>query len=190
MTKMTDERIRYMHDHGDYWRVDGYKMVLDFIVTQQQPATPEQEPVVTKEMVYAFHSALTDGALGQDDFKEIEHGLKAALFGYTHAQCKRCEELASKNDGFSELTALMQKSLEGDTARISELLDKLAALEARNAELEIVIQRKDEAISERTEMLQRAEKVINECEKSMNSPSGKRYVETLSAIAEYRKEDK
>ena len=40
----------------------------------------EQEPVtITNEMAFAFHGALTDGAIGEGEVKEIKAGLAAAF---------------------------------------------------------------------------------------------------------------
>jgi len=41
---------------------------------------PAQEPVtITNEMAFAFHSALTDGAIGEGEVEEIKTGLAAAF---------------------------------------------------------------------------------------------------------------
>ncbi|GGX01692.1 hypothetical protein [Undibacterium macrobrachii] len=45
-----------------------------------QSAQPEQEPInVTNSMAYAFHRALTDGTLSENELEEIKIGLRAAL---------------------------------------------------------------------------------------------------------------
>jgi hypothetical protein len=43
-------------------------------------AAPVQEPVaITEQMAFAFHNAITDGAIGTDDLMEIMRGLEAAF---------------------------------------------------------------------------------------------------------------
>ncbi|WP_308544755.1 hypothetical protein [uncultured Pantoea sp.] len=45
----------------------------------------KQEPVkVSYEMALAFHKALSDGGIGQDDLEEIKTGLEAAFCNITH----------------------------------------------------------------------------------------------------------
>ena len=40
----------------------------------------QQEPVaITEQMAFAFHNAITDGALGTDDMMDIMRGLEAAF---------------------------------------------------------------------------------------------------------------
>lgn len=47
-------------------------------------ASLEAEPVaVNDDMAYAFHHALTDGALGADEVEEIKTGLRAAFANVT-----------------------------------------------------------------------------------------------------------
>ena len=61
-----------------------------------QPA--QQEPVtITNEMAFAFHSALTDGAIGEGEVEEIKAGLAAAFAHITTPPqrteqnfCERC----------------------------------------------------------------------------------------------------
>ena len=50
-------------------------------------------------------------------------------------QSDQIKKLESKNAGLSDLTGLMQSSLEGDTQRISELLDERDELAAQNRQL-------------------------------------------------------
>lgn len=54
-----------------------------------------------------------------------QHNVELQLQLAAKDQC--ITELKAKNTAFSDLADLMQKSLEGDTTRISELLDQLAA---------------------------------------------------------------
>ena len=42
-------------------------------------ASPASVPEVTDGMAYAFHHALTDHSIGQEDLDEIKTGLRAAL---------------------------------------------------------------------------------------------------------------
>ncbi|SBM18674.1 hypothetical protein [Klebsiella oxytoca] len=63
------------------WRghVAGYKAMLE----ATQPAPTIQ---VTNAMAYAFHHALTDGPLGDDDVEDIKTGLRAAFATVTIRQ--------------------------------------------------------------------------------------------------------
>jgi hypothetical protein len=50
-----------------------------YINPPAQPA-PVQEPVaITEQMAFAFHNAITDGAIGTDDLMDIMRGLEAAF---------------------------------------------------------------------------------------------------------------
>lgn len=68
----------------------------------EQPA--QQEPVaITEQMAFAFHNALTDGALGKDDTMDIMCGLKAAFAHIAAPQpaqqscyCLNCEALSKE----------------------------------------------------------------------------------------------
>ena len=42
-------------------------------------ASPARSPEVTDAMALAFHSALTDGSIGQGEIDELKVGLRAAL---------------------------------------------------------------------------------------------------------------
>ncbi len=47
---------------------------------KQARSAPVQEPVaITEQMAFAFHNAITDGAIGTDDLMEIMRGLEAAF---------------------------------------------------------------------------------------------------------------
>lgn len=50
--------------------------IVEFKNTQSSPASA---PEVTDGMVYAFHHALTDHSIGQEELDEIKTGLRAAL---------------------------------------------------------------------------------------------------------------
>ena len=50
--------------------------IVEFKRTQASPASV---PEVTDGMAYAFHHALTDHSIGQEDLDEIKTGLRAAL---------------------------------------------------------------------------------------------------------------
>ena len=52
---------------------------------------------------------------------------------------ERIKKLESKNVGLSDLTGLMQSSLEGDTQRISELLDERDELAAQNQQFRLAL---------------------------------------------------
>ena len=64
----------------------------------------EQEPVkVTGAMVYAFHHALTDAAIGAGEFDEIKLGLEAAFVNITdHAEPVNQEPVAMTTTRFSD----------------------------------------------------------------------------------------
>lgn len=50
-------------------------------------AAMDSEPVaITDSMAYAFHHALTDGPLGDDEVEEIKSGLRAAFASVTVTQ--------------------------------------------------------------------------------------------------------
>ncbi|SYD66157.1 hypothetical protein [Klebsiella pneumoniae] len=50
-------------------------------------AAMDSEPVaITDSMAYAFHHALTDGPLGDDEVEEIKSGLRAAFASVTATQ--------------------------------------------------------------------------------------------------------
>lgn len=83
--------------------------------------TPTSEPVITHAMVYAFHNAISDGAIGQEDFLDIETGLKAALCNYEPQPCSRCADLEK------QLGAAKSLLREG---RYEELYAEYTALEA------------------------------------------------------------
>ena len=46
---------------------------------ENRRASPASVPEVTDGMAYAFHHALTDHSIGQEDLDEIKTGLRAAL---------------------------------------------------------------------------------------------------------------
>ena len=47
---------------------------------KQARSAPVQEPAaITEQMAFAFHNAITDGAIGTDDLMEIMRGLEAAF---------------------------------------------------------------------------------------------------------------
>lgn len=82
---------------------------------------PEQEPVkVTDGMVYAFHNALSDGAIGEADFQEIKTGLTAALVDY--AAPVRTKDLTN-----TEVFELIQRHRVGDMSAAHGLVRAVIA---------------------------------------------------------------
>ena len=80
-----DEIIRMAREAGftDYYP-ERLTRFAALVAAHEREKQAEQEPVkVTGAMVYAFHHALTDGAIGASDFDEIKLGLEAAFANIT-----------------------------------------------------------------------------------------------------------
>lgn len=66
------------------------------------PVADDEEVEPTNDMVMAFHDALTDGPISENDFNEIKIGLRAALTNYTHPAQPRNEVQAEALERFSD----------------------------------------------------------------------------------------
>ena len=76
------------------------------------------------------------------DYKRLQNELSTLRTRNAELQ-ERIRVLEGKNDGFSDLTDLMQKSLEEDTARISELSDENKQLRAALVKVKEAIEHPD-----------------------------------------------
>lgn len=64
----------YMPQHWDKWDEEAVIALRTAI-----EAAEKAEPVaITERMAFAFHNAITDGAIGSDDLMDIMRGLEAA----------------------------------------------------------------------------------------------------------------
>ncbi|HIH9462864.1 TPA: hypothetical protein ACYU77_002975 [Klebsiella variicola subsp. variicola] len=62
-------------------------LIAGIILELQERRKADSEPVaITDSMAYAFHHALTDGPLGDDEVEEIKSGLRAAFASVTATQ--------------------------------------------------------------------------------------------------------
>jgi hypothetical protein len=69
----------HITDGGNQWYDE---KLVDKAITaiKQARSAPVQEPVaITEQMAFAFHNAITDGAIGTDDLMDIMRGLEAAF---------------------------------------------------------------------------------------------------------------
>lgn len=75
-------KITHIADVGEW--MPGYVLLS---VELQERRKADSEPVaITDSMAYAFHHALTDGPLGDDEVEEIKSGLRAAFASVTAMQ--------------------------------------------------------------------------------------------------------
>lgn len=80
MTKSTITRERLQEIAEDGFLKHGESKELARMVL----GAMDSEPVaITDSMAYAFHHALTDGPLGDDEVEEIKSGLRAAFASVT-----------------------------------------------------------------------------------------------------------
>jgi hypothetical protein len=67
------------------------------LYTHPAPTQQTAEPVaITEAMAFAFHSAITDGALGSDDLMDIMRGLEAAFAHITGPQAPTQQPLTDE----------------------------------------------------------------------------------------------
>ncbi|HHG1099587.1 TPA: hypothetical protein ACPUI0_000325 [Klebsiella pneumoniae] len=85
---LDSEPVAYMHDGEDGTEYNGHnefsgggKGIALYRHAQPAPVVP-----VTDAMAYAFHHALTDSPLGDDDVEDIKAGLRAALVNVFNTQ--------------------------------------------------------------------------------------------------------
>ena len=104
------------------------------------------DPSYENEILYKENKKLKDKIFNQNkSIKELNITIKGYRIDQEERinqeikQAERIKELESKLSGFSDLTGLMQSSLEGDTQRISELLDQNTEQDAEIARLKEVI---------------------------------------------------
>lgn len=88
LAAMDSEPVAYMYDGEDGTEYNGHnefsgggKGIPLYRHTQPAPVVP-----VTDAMAYAFHHALTDSPLGDDDVEDIKAGLRAALVNVFNTQ--------------------------------------------------------------------------------------------------------
>lgn len=79
---------------------DERRIILLYRHAQPAPVVP-----VTDAMAYAFHHALTDSPLGDDDVEDIKAGLRAALVNVFNTQQRR-RRYMMKNDSIPEAVAV------------------------------------------------------------------------------------
>lgn len=72
----------YQISDGD--RVPSHRRIP--LYRHAQPAPTCESITVTDDMAYAFHHALTDSPLGDDDVEDIKAGLRAALVNVFNTQ--------------------------------------------------------------------------------------------------------
>ena len=71
----------------DYLESVSPAFVIAALRELQERRKADSEPVaITDSMAYAFHHALTDGPLGDDEVEEIKSGLRAAFASVTATQ--------------------------------------------------------------------------------------------------------
>ena len=141
--ELTPEMIEAMHERG---------ATLTDMFQAAYGIAPEvkQEPV---EIDWPEYNADAMGC-GLED-RCITDRYDAMRYGWDEA-IERCAEIAKRDarietleirlSGFSDLTGLMQSSLEGDTSRISELLDQNEEQAAEITRLKAVIAKCEAAI--------------------------------------------
>ncbi|HID5353816.1 TPA: hypothetical protein ACXEN3_003222 [Klebsiella pneumoniae] len=88
LAAMDSEPVAYMYDGEDGTEYNGHnefsgggKGIPLYRHAQPAPVVP-----VTDAMAYAFHHALTDSPLGDDDVEDIKAGLRAALVNVFNTQ--------------------------------------------------------------------------------------------------------
>ena len=88
LAAMDSEPVAYMYDGEDGTEYNGHnefsgggKGIPLYRHAQPAPVVP-----VTDAMAYAFHHALTDSPLGDDDEEDIKAGLRAALVNVFNTQ--------------------------------------------------------------------------------------------------------
>lgn len=95
-----------------------------------QPAPASESVVVTDDMAYAFHHALTDGPLGDDDVEDIKTGLRAAFASVNASQpapvvsedlYKLANHIASSKNGLPDEWQDWAEELETDIRRAAML---------------------------------------------------------------------
>ncbi|HDT2866003.1 TPA: hypothetical protein QHN23_000494 [Klebsiella pneumoniae subsp. pneumoniae] len=88
LAALDSEPVAYMYDGEDGTEYNGHnefsgggKGIALYRHAQPAPVVP-----VTDAMAYAFHHALTDSPLGDDDVEDIKAGLRAALVNVFNTQ--------------------------------------------------------------------------------------------------------
>ncbi|EPL2094501.1 hypothetical protein MBO03_004530 [Klebsiella pneumoniae] len=88
LAAMDSEPVAYVYDGEDGTEYNGHnefsgggKGIPLYRHAQPAPVVP-----VTDAMAYAFHHALTDSPLGDDDVEDIKAGLRAALVNVFYTQ--------------------------------------------------------------------------------------------------------
>ncbi|WP_224359656.1 hypothetical protein [Klebsiella quasipneumoniae] len=88
LAAMDSEPVAYVYDGEDGTEYNGHnefsgggKGIPLYRHAQPAPVVP-----VTDAMAYAFHHALTDSPLGDDDVEDIKAGLRAALVNVFNTQ--------------------------------------------------------------------------------------------------------
>lgn len=88
ISKLTrEERVQALYDLkiGQILSLDDIENIK--MLARMALAAMDSEPVaITDSMAYAFHHALTDGPLGDDEVEEIKSGLRAAFASVTVTQ--------------------------------------------------------------------------------------------------------
>lgn len=80
--------IYHFRDWNEGFPVERFKAdyVISWMLANYPPAQPAPVVPVTDAMAYAFHHALTDSPLGDDDVEDIKAGLRAALVNVFNTQ--------------------------------------------------------------------------------------------------------
>ncbi|HGV9257954.1 TPA: hypothetical protein ACNOIS_005557 [Klebsiella oxytoca] len=83
-SELTREKAQWLHDACEEAAAAGIKLTMNpnelLMFTGYALAAMDSEPVaITDSMAYAFHHALNDGPLGDDEVEEIKSGLRAAF---------------------------------------------------------------------------------------------------------------
>lgn len=91
LAAMDSEPVVYMYDGEDGTEYNGHNEFSGGgkgipLYRHAQPAPVVPVVPVTDAMAYAFHHALTDSPLGDDDVEDIKAGLRAALVNVFNTQ--------------------------------------------------------------------------------------------------------